>query len=99
MKRSFFAALILTTFAFAGCQTAQPTPANTDSQQSTSQVSASATGEQSGTQQNISETQQTRLKVEGEKILPTDKPIVVDLSTVYDATAHREGSETQAVKP
>lgn len=104
MKRSFLAIALLSTIVLAACQNqAVPqNPGDAKSQQTSEQVSANAIGAQSGSQQNVSgtqETQQTRLKVEGEKILPTDKPIEVDLSQVYDATAHREESGTQAVKP
>ena len=104
MKRSFLTILLLSTVVLAACQNqvAPQNPGDSKTQQSTSQVSATVNGAESGSQQNISATQQsqqTRLKVEGVKIEPTDEPIVIDLSKVYDATAHREGSETQAVKP
>ncbi|MCC7197646.1 hypothetical protein IT413_05650 [Candidatus Peregrinibacteria bacterium] len=102
MKRSYLTIFLLGTLALAGCQNQEVPRKPQQPEQVTPQVSANVTGAQTGTQQNISETgttQQTHLKVEGEKILPTDKPIEVDLSQVYDATANREGSETQAVKP
>jgi uncharacterized lipoprotein YajG len=102
MKKGTLAALITMTLMLAACQdqsTVQKTP---DTKTPASQVSADVTGTTSGSQEVVSatqETQQTHLKIEGEKILPTDKPIEVDLSQVYDATAHREESGTQAVKP
>lgn len=107
MKKGTIATLIAVTLMLAACQdqsTAQNTPdkKNPSSQQSTSQVSADVTGTKSGSQELVSgtqETQQKHLKVEGEKILPTDPPIEIDLSQVYDATANREESATQAVKP
>lgn len=107
MKKGTIATLIAVTLMLAACQD-QSTVQNTSdtktssSQQSTSQVSADATGIKSGSQELVSgtqENQQKHLKVEGAEILPTDKPIEIDLSQVYDATANREESATQAVKP
>lgn len=107
MKKGTLAALIAVTLLLAACQdqsTVQKTAETktSSSQQSTSPVSADVTGTKSGSQELVAgtqETQQKHLKVEGEKILPTDKPIEIDLSQVYDATANREESATQAVKP